>query len=154
MTTKQIKYLSFLESIRTDENSSQVSYLQETFILTEAFRLPDIKNSIKQAIDNRKNAMGAVSTQGLSDEEVTNRQKAFKKDSGIAARTRGLVSGYMHQIEKYAMKEPLAVEEWIDNIMLPAIKTAKQDMDRKLGTDSSSRSVIDRTKRAIQSFVM
>jgi len=135
---KEEKFYAFLESLKTEKNSTLIESVKEAYALTEAWLTQKDfapTGMAKEGFDRRKAERGAKKPSAPVDVEAN--KARFKRDASVASQGRGRASGSMKQLEKYAMTSPIEVEQWMNTVLKPAIKAGKQDTDTRYGTDSA-----------------
>lgn len=136
------KFIAFLESLKTSSNASLIDAVKNGFELTEAnvrgMNFPDV------APTSRRN----VSTKQLSAEEQAANTARFKREGAKSRQGAGLAKSAVAQLAKYAKIAPMDVEAWINEVIKPAIKEGKVDLDTKFGTNSAKTGVVQRLKNA------
>lgn len=139
------KFIAFLESLQNDSNTALIGAVKEAFTLTEAtvrgVNFPDVKRPERMRTPSKP-------SKPLSPEEQSARSAAFKRTGALANQASGRMSGVMSQLVKYAATAPIDVEKWMNEVLKPAIKAGKIDMDAKFGTSSAKTGIIQRVKNA------
>lgn len=130
---KSEKFIGFLESLKDTSNAPLIEAVKEAFILTEAsvrgVQFPDIQKPERRRLPSAGKPISA-------EEQAANAAR-FKREGSVAKQAGGRASGAMAQIAKFAMTSPADVEKWMNEVLKPAIKQGKVDMDSKFGTSSA-----------------
>jgi hypothetical protein len=139
------KFIAFLESLQNDSNAALIGAVKQAFTLTEAnvrgVNFPDVKRPERMRLPSK-------SSKPLSPEEQSARAAEFKRKGSMANQASGRMSGVMTQLAKYAATAPIEVEKWMNEVLKPAIKAGKLDMDSRFGTSSAKTGILQRVKNA------
>ena len=135
---KEEKFYAFLESLKTEKNTTLIESVKEAYALTEAWvTQKDFAPTgmAREGFDRRKAERDSKKPSAPVDVEAN--KARFKREKYVGNQTKFRASGAMKQIEKYAMTAPADVEAWINTVLKPAIKQGKLGMDKQYGTDSA-----------------
>jgi hypothetical protein len=139
------KFIAFLESLQNDSNTELIGAVKQAFTLTEAsvrgLSFPDVRSPERMRAPSK-------ASKPLTAEEQAARSAELKRKGALAKQAAGRINGPMSQLAKYATVAPLDVEKWMNEVLKPAIKAGKLDMDSRFGTDSAKTGILQRVKNA------
>ncbi len=139
------KFIAFLESLQNDSNTELIGAVKQAFTLTEAsvrgLSFPDVRSPERMRAPSK-------ASKPLTAEEQAARSAELKRKGALAKQAAGRINGPMSQLAKYATVSPLDVEKWMNEVLKPAIKAGKLDMDSRFGTDSAKTGILQRVKNA------
>lgn len=139
------KFIAFLESLQNESNAALIGAVKQAFTLTEAsvrgLSFPDVKSPERMRLQSK-------SAKPLTPEEQSARAAEFKRKTAMANQASGRMQGVMSQLVKYAANSPIEVEKWMNEVLKPAIKSGKLDIDSRFGTSSAKTGILQRVKNA------
>jgi hypothetical protein len=129
------------------EHTDLLEAIQEGFAVFEG---PYIWNN-KQAETPRSMRSDVASSE--TEEDIADKNAEAERLEKTTKRRANLLKGVKAQILKAAVKMPLEIEEFIKGEdVLSAIKQGKKELDEQFGTETSKKSLWDRTKSAAKAF--
>ena len=142
-------FLSTLqESVKTDEHKRLLEAVTEAYTLLEGN--PYI--FAKGASPVQKRAMRSKSA-SQSEEEIEARANELQRREKQAKQAGGRLKGVQTQLLKAAQVAPMEVEAFLQSSELrDAIKSGKEDLDRRFGTNTAKKSFTERLKGAVRGF--
>ena len=148
-TEKFKEFLSTLhESVKTDEHKKLLEAVTEAYTLLEGN--PYI--FAKGAAPVQKRAMGSKSA-SQSEEEIASASAELQRREKLAKQAGGRLKGVQTQLLKAAQVAPMEVEAFLQSSELrDAIKSGKEDLDRRFGTSTAKKSFTERLKGAVRGF--
>lgn len=150
------EYKQFLDNIGKPEDKVLMESIKEAFniCLEAGLSMSNLggTTSMDSSTKPTKIINNKTNTEPLSDEEKTERIDQDKKDSSALRRKSGALSRTFKNVAIFAKIHPEIVEQLFKELVKPAIQEGFEEMDKKLGTDTSGKSLGSRFKKAVGAF--